>query len=104
MQIEMRPICSIRPYDNNPRINDGAVDAVAKSLTEFGWRQPIVVDSDGVIAVGHTRYKAALPPAGGDRPPPARELRQLPPSGGLVRRVRHPARVPGAPAQAAVGR
>src|SRR5262249_10854253 len=58
--IEMRPIASIRPYDNNPRVNDAAVDAVAASIKEFGFRQPIVVDAAGVIIVGHTRYKAAL--------------------------------------------
>jgi DNA modification methylase len=57
--IEIRSIDSIRPYDKNPRINDGAVDAVAASLKEFGWRQPIVVDAGGVIICGHTRYKAA---------------------------------------------
>jgi DNA modification methylase len=56
----MRPISSIRPYENNPRINDAAVDAVAASIKEFGFRQPIVVDEEGVIIVGHTRYKAAL--------------------------------------------
>ena len=60
MHVEMRPLSSIRPYENNPRLNDAAVDAVAASLKEFGWRQPIVVDEDGVIIVGHTRYKAAL--------------------------------------------
>jgi Predicted transcriptional regulators len=43
----------------NPRLNDQAVDAVAASLKEFGWRQPIVVDKDGVIVVGHTCWKAA---------------------------------------------
>ena len=59
MQIEVRPLSAIKPYDHNPRINDGAVDAVAQSLKEFGWRQPIVVDEDGVVVVGHTRYKAA---------------------------------------------
>src|ERR1700693_4902214 len=56
----MRPITSIRPYENNPRINDAAVDAVAASIKEFGFRQPIVVDEEGVIIVGHTRYFAAL--------------------------------------------
>ena len=60
MQVDMRPIRSIRPYENNPRLNDAAVDAVAASIREFGFRQPIVVDEDGVIVVGHTRYKAAL--------------------------------------------
>src|SRR5436190_9591374 len=59
MKIEMRPLSSIRPYEQNPRINDAAVDAVARSIKEFGFRQPIVVDEDGVIVVGHTRYKAA---------------------------------------------
>jgi DNA modification methylase len=59
MQVELRDIDSIRPYDKNPRINDDAVDAVAASLREFGFRQPIVVDADGVIICGHTRWKAA---------------------------------------------
>jgi ParB-like chromosome segregation protein Spo0J len=53
-------IARIKPYDQNPRINDAAVDAVAASIKEFGFRQPIVVDEEGVIIVGHTRYKAAL--------------------------------------------
>src|SRR5262249_39577039 len=60
MNIEIRKLADIRPYDNNPRNNDDAVDAVAKSIQEFGFRQPIVVDEDGVIIVGHSRYKAAL--------------------------------------------
>jgi DNA modification methylase len=59
MKIVKRKIDDVRPYENNPRLNDDAVDAVAKSLAEFGWRQPIVVDGDGVIIVGHTRWKAA---------------------------------------------
>ncbi len=59
MKIEMWNIEQVRPYENNPRINDSAVDAVADSLREFGWRQPIVVDEAGVIIVGHTRWKAA---------------------------------------------
>jgi DNA modification methylase len=60
MHVEERPLSAIRPYQNNPRINDPAVDAVAASLREFGFRQPIVVDEEGVIIVGHTRFKAAL--------------------------------------------
>jgi DNA modification methylase len=56
----MRPLASIQPYANNPRQNDSGVDAVAASIREYGFRQPIVVDEDGVIIVGHTRYKAAL--------------------------------------------
>ena len=57
--IEIRDIDSIKPYEKNPRQNDAAVDAVAASLKEFGFRQPIVVDGDGVIVCGHTRLKAA---------------------------------------------
>src|ERR1700756_1824389 len=60
MNIEMRKLSDIRPYENTPRLNDAAVDAVVASLREFGFRQPIVVDEQGVIVVGHTRYKAAL--------------------------------------------
>ena len=60
MLVQMRPVGSIRPYERNPRHNDPAVDAVATSIREFGFRQPIVTDVDGVIVVGHTRYKAAL--------------------------------------------
>jgi DNA modification methylase len=59
MRIELRPLDSITPYDKNPRLNDAAVEAVARSLKEFGWRQPVVVDKDNVIVVGHTRWKAA---------------------------------------------
>ncbi len=59
MQIELRPIDQVKPYPGNPRQNDEAVDAVAASLREFGLRQPIVVDAEGVIIVGHTRFKAA---------------------------------------------
>jgi DNA modification methylase len=59
MQVEMKPLASIKPYDNNPRHNDEAVDAVAASIREFGFRQPIVTDEQDVIIVGHTRFKAA---------------------------------------------
>lgn len=52
-------IGDIKPYENNPRNNDEAVDATANSIKEFGWKQPIVVDSDNTIIVGHTRLKAA---------------------------------------------
>lgn len=47
------------PYNNNPRVNDGAVDAVAKSIEEFGFRNPIIVDKNNVIIAGHTRLKAS---------------------------------------------
>ena len=59
MKIELRQLSEIKPYPDNPRQNDAAVEAVAKSIREFGFRQPIVVDVDGVIVVGHTRFKAA---------------------------------------------
>jgi ParB-like chromosome segregation protein Spo0J len=59
MEVKLVKIDKIKPYESNPRINDGAVDAVAASLKEFGFRQPIVVDDGGVIIVGHTRWKAA---------------------------------------------
>lgn len=59
MKVISKSIDDIKPYENNPRDNDNAVDAVANSIKEFGWQQPIVVDSEGVIIAGHTRYKAA---------------------------------------------
>lgn len=59
MKVETVSIDQIKPYENNPRNNDDAVDAVANSIKEFGWQQPIVVDNGGVIIAGHTRYKAA---------------------------------------------
>ena len=60
MQIVEKKLSEIRPYENNPRHNEAAVEYVANSLREFGWKQPIVIDKDGVIVAGHTRYKAAL--------------------------------------------
>jgi hypothetical protein len=60
MRVQLRPLSQVIPYENNPRLNDDAVAAVAASIREFGFRQPIVVDADGVIICGHTRYKAAL--------------------------------------------
>jgi DNA modification methylase len=60
MKIELRKLSEIKPFPGNPRINDAAVDAVVASIREFGFRQPLVVDSEGFIIVGHTRYKAAL--------------------------------------------
>ena len=59
MSVELRPLDAVRPYANNPRQNDDAVEAVAESIRRFGFRQPIVVDADGVIVAGHTRYRAA---------------------------------------------
>ena len=59
MEIRNVPIGTVKPYEKNPRHNDNAVDAVANSIREFGWKQPIVVDKDNVVIVGHTRLKAA---------------------------------------------
>lgn len=59
MKVEDWLIGKVKPYANNPRKNDDAVDATAESIKQFGWQQPIVVDKDGVIIVGHTRLKAA---------------------------------------------
>lgn len=59
MDVQNWPLDRVTPYENNPRDNDDAVDATANSIKEFGWQQPIVVDKDGVIIVGHTRLKAA---------------------------------------------
>ncbi|HEV57528.1 MAG TPA: chromosome partitioning protein ParB [Phycisphaerales bacterium] len=59
MKTELWSLDRLRPYEHNPRDNDAAVEAVARSIREYGFRQPIVVDADGVIVVGHTRWKAA---------------------------------------------
>lgn len=59
MEVRNLKIDEIKPYENNPRNNLDAVDATANSIKEFGWQQPIVVDKDMVIIVGHTRYLAA---------------------------------------------
>ena len=59
MKITEKRLEDIRPYNNNPRLNDKAVDAVAASIKEFGFRVPILVDKNGVIIAGHTRLKAA---------------------------------------------
>jgi ParB-like chromosome segregation protein Spo0J len=50
----------IKPYENNPRNNNEAVEKVAVSITDYGFRVPIIIDSNNVIVAGHTRYKAAL--------------------------------------------
>lgn len=52
-------INKIIPYEKNPRKNNKAVDPVAESIKEFGFKVPIVVDKNNVIITGHTRYKAA---------------------------------------------
>ncbi|GLK86672.1 ParB N-terminal domain-containing protein [Ancylobacter defluvii] len=61
LKVAWRAIDDVRPYEGNPRIiPETAVAKVAASIREFGWRQPIVIDPDGVIVAGHTRYRAAL--------------------------------------------
>src|SRR5260370_4694823 len=60
MLVQLRNVEEIKPYESNPRVNDHAVDAVAASIREFGFRQPIVLDEDGTIIAGDTRFKAAL--------------------------------------------
>jgi len=60
MQIKLAEISNIKPYENNPRkLSDQAIEKVAMSLKEYGFRQPIVVDKDMVIVAGHTRYRAS---------------------------------------------
>ena len=60
MNIIEKKIDELREYENNPRHNDAAVAAVAESIKQFGFKVPIVIDTDGVIIAGHTRRKAAL--------------------------------------------
>ena len=59
LQIIEKSITEITPYEKNPRKNDEAVQYVANSIKEFGFKVPIVIDKNGVIVAGHTRYKAA---------------------------------------------
>lgn len=60
MEVENIPVVEVVPYDKNPRKNDKAVDIVAKSIQEFGFQQPLVLDKNNVIIAGHTRLKAAI--------------------------------------------
>jgi site-specific DNA-methyltransferase (adenine-specific) len=59
MKVEQIKISDIKPYDRNPRKNDRAVETVMTSIKEFGFQQPIVVDKNNIIVVGHTRFRAA---------------------------------------------
>lgn len=58
LSMVVRPIAEIKPYGKNPRKNDAAAKAVAESIKQCGYIAPIIVDEDGVILAGHTRYKA----------------------------------------------
>ena len=59
MEIVYKKISELKPYENNPRNNDNAVEYVANSIKEFGFKVPIVIDKDNVIVTGHTRLKAS---------------------------------------------
>lgn len=58
MKIISKKIEELKPYENNPRNNENAIDYVANSIKEFGFKVPLVIDKDGVIVTGHTRYEA----------------------------------------------
>jgi ParB-like chromosome segregation protein Spo0J len=61
MKIELWPVDKPQPYARNARkISDLAIEKVARSIKDFGWRQPIVVDGEGVIIVGHTTLSKSL--------------------------------------------
>lgn len=60
MNVKQLPIKDITPYANNPRNNARSLPKVKASIKEFGFKQPIVVDKENVIIVGHTRYQASL--------------------------------------------
>ena len=60
MEIVYKKVNELVPYENNPRINDEAVEYVKNSIKEFGFKVPIVIDKNNVIIAGHTRLKASL--------------------------------------------
>ena len=60
MEIKMVKIEDLKPYPNNPRLNDEAVQYVANSIKEFGFKVPMIIDKNNEIVAGHTRYKASL--------------------------------------------
>lgn len=59
MKIEMIAVSELKPYENNPRFNEPAVEKVMNSIKEFGFKVPIVIDTENVIVAGHTRLLAA---------------------------------------------
>ena len=59
LKVVYKKLNDIKPYEKNPRRNDEAVRFVKNSIEKFGFKNPIIVDGDGVIVAGHTRYKAA---------------------------------------------
>ena len=60
MEIISKKIEELKPYENNPRFNDDAVEYVANSIKEFGFKVPIIIDKNNTIVAGHTRYKASI--------------------------------------------
>lgn len=59
LEIQYKKVDELIPYVNNPRLNDHAVDAVASSIKNFGFKVPIIIDAGNEIVAGHTRLKAA---------------------------------------------
>lgn len=60
MNIVEKRLDELQPYENNPRKNDNAVPYVAESIKRYGFKNPIIIDKDGVIVAGHTRYLASI--------------------------------------------
>ena len=58
MKYVKKKLSELKPYENNPRINDEAVDDVVESIKQCSYIAPIIIDEDGVILAGHTRYRA----------------------------------------------
>lgn len=58
MKVTNKRLEEIKPYPNNPRRNDKAVQYVMNSIKEFGFNVPLIIDAEGVIIAGHTRYEA----------------------------------------------
>ena len=58
LKIVIKNIDELKVYENNPRKNDQAVEAVANSIKEFGFKVPVIITKDNVIIAGHTRIKA----------------------------------------------
>lgn len=59
MEIVYKKVSELKPYEKNPRVNDNAVEYVANSIKDFGFKVPIVIDKDNIIVAGHTRLKAS---------------------------------------------
>ena len=56
MRVANIKLDKIKPYENNPRLNDAAVEGVKASIQEFGFKVPIIIDKNNVIVCGHTRF------------------------------------------------